>query len=171
MNISDVVEWVGIADSTIRKYLKDFGDIEGAFSQSSTPGIGRHRRFTNTDVAVLSWISKQYGEHRLNTEDIRTALIERLQNEEPFAEPPHPDNETALTVIPREQHEQILAANQRALELALAERDALERMLDSERNYHKQERSEWQIEIARLNREIGRLAQMVRQTGGDPEVE
>jgi predicted transcriptional regulator len=47
MNISEVAEWVGVADSTIRKYLKDFGDIEGAFSQSAKPGIGKHRRFTN----------------------------------------------------------------------------------------------------------------------------
>jgi hypothetical protein len=77
----------------------------------------------------------------------------------------------ALAVIPREQHEEILAANQRALEIALAERDAIERMLENERGFHKQERTEWQQEIAQLNREVGRLAQLVRQLGGEPEID
>jgi DNA-binding transcriptional MerR regulator len=171
MNIGDVAEWVGLADSTIRKYIRDFGDVEDAFSQSATPIAGRHRRFTNKDVAVIWWISKQYKEHRMSTEDIRATLIEMVSDGEPFEEPPRPDDELALALIPREQHEEILAANQRALELALAERDALTRMLENERGFHKQERTEWQAEIARLNREVGRLAQMVRQLGEDPEID
>ena len=171
MNIGDVAEWVGLADSTVRKYIRDFGEIEGAFSQSATPKAGKHRRFTNNDVAVIWWISKQYKEHRMPTEDIRATLVEMLGNDELFEEPPRPDDELALTLIPREQHEEILAANQRALELALAEKDALERMLENERSFHKDERSEWQTEIARLNREVGRLAQMVRQLGDDPQVD
>ena len=171
MNIGEVAEWVGLADSTIRKYVRDFGDIEGAFSQSATPETGKHRRFTNKDAAVVWWISQQYQEHRMSTDDIRATLTEKLKGEELFVEPPRPEDEMALMVIPREQHEAILAANQRALEIALAERDALERMLESERKFHKQERAEWQTEIAKLNREVGRLAQIVRQSGGNPQID
>ena len=90
MNISEVAEWVGIADSTIRKYLKDFGDIEAAFSQSAMPEASKHRRFTNRDVALIAWIARQYQEHRLTTEAIHDALIRRIQSGEPFEEPPHP---------------------------------------------------------------------------------
>jgi DNA-binding transcriptional MerR regulator len=171
MNIGDVAEWVGLADSTIRKYIRDFGDVDGAFSQSATPSAGRHRRFTNHDVAVLAWISKQYQEHRMPTDDIRAALVEMLDSGEVFEEPPRPEDEQALALIPREQHEEILAANQRALELALAEKEALERIMENERNAHRQERADWQTEIARLNREVGRLAQIVRQLGEDPQID
>ena len=160
MNVSDVSEWVGLATSTIRKYLKDFGDIEGAFSQSATPDTGRHRRFTDEDVAVIWWIAKQYRDNRLSTDDVRAALAEKIAREEPFEEPPLPEDESSLALIPRDLHEEILAANQRALELAIAEREALERMY---------ERS--QTEVARLNREIGRLAEKVRQLGGDPQID
>jgi DNA-binding transcriptional MerR regulator len=141
MNIGDVAAWVGFADSTIRKYIRDFGDIEGAFSQSATPKAGRHRRFTNRDVAVIWWISKQYNEYRMATGDIRAALVELLDSGEPLEEPPQPEEDQALALIPREQHEEILAANQRALELALAERDAVERMMENEREFHKRERA------------------------------
>ncbi|HLA45638.1 MAG TPA: hypothetical protein VJZ27_19470 [Aggregatilineales bacterium] len=171
MNISDAANWVGIADSTIRKYLKDFGDIDAAFSESAIPDASKHRRFTNRDVAVIAWIARQYHEHRLTTEAIHEALIRRIESGEPFDEPPHPVEEDQLALIPREQHEEILAANRRALELALAERDAIRNMLDSERADHKEERGEWQGEVARLNREIGRLAQMVRNLGSDPELD
>ena len=171
MNIGDVAEWVDLADSTIRKYIRDFGDIEGAFSQSATPKAGRHRRFTNRDVAVIWWISKQYKEHRMPTDDIRATLAELLDSGDPFEEPPRPEEEQALALIPREQHEEILAANHRALELALAEKEALERMMENERDFHKRERGEWQTEIARLNREVGRLAQMVRQLGENPQID
>jgi DNA-binding transcriptional MerR regulator len=160
MNVSDVSEWVGLATSTIRKYLKDFGDIEGAFSESATPETGKHRHFTDADVAVIWWISKQYQENRLSTDDIRIALAERTADGEPFEEPPRPENEQSLALVPREQYDAILAANQRALEIALAEREALERMF---------ERS--QAEVARLNREIGRLAEIIRHLGGDPQLD
>jgi DNA-binding transcriptional MerR regulator len=171
MNIGEVSEWVGLANSTIRKYLNDFGEIEGVFSDSATPRAGRHRRFTNRDVAVIAWISKQYSDNRLSTDAIAEALKERVEDGEPFEEPPRPEDETALAMIPREQHEAILAANQQALDLALAERDAIERLLDKVRERHQEERGEWQKEIARLNREIGRLEQQVRGledgAGGD----
>jgi DNA-binding transcriptional MerR regulator len=160
MNVSDVSEWVGLATSTIRKYLKDFGDVEGAFSESATPDTGKHRHFTDADVAVIWWISKQYQENRLSTDDIRLALAERVADGEPFEEPPRPEDEQSLALVPREQYEAILAANQRALEIALAEREALERMF---------ERS--QAEVARLNREIGRLAEIIRHLGGDPQLD
>ena len=160
MNVSDVSEWVGLATSTIRKYLKDFGDIEGAFSEAATPDTGKHRHFTDTDAAVIWWISRQYQDNRLSTDDIRVALAERVESGEPFEEPPRPEDEQSLALIPREQHEAVLAANQRALEIALAEREALERMF---------ERS--QAEVGRLNREIGRLAEMIRHLGGDPQVD
>lgn len=160
MNVSDVAAWVDLATSTIRKYLKDFGDIEGAFSASATPKTGRHRRFTDEDVAVIWWISRQYRDNRMTTEDVRVALEERVARGESFEEPPPPVDEASLALIPREQHEEILAANQRALEIALAERNALEQMY---------ERS--QAEVARLNREIGRLAEKVRQMGGEPEID
>jgi hypothetical protein len=107
----------------------------------------------------------------MSTEDIRAALVEMLDNDETFEEPPRPEDEQALVLIPREQHEEILAANLRTLELALAEKEALERMMENEREFHKRERSEWQAEIAKLNREVGKLAQMVRQLGGDPLVD
>jgi DNA-binding transcriptional MerR regulator len=160
MNVSDVADWVDLATSTIRKYLKDFGDVEGAFSASATPQSGKHRRFTDEDVAVIWWISKQYRDNRMTTDDVRAALVEKVANGEPFEEPPPPEDETSLALIPREQHEEILAANQRALEIALAERNALEQMY---------ERS--QGEVAKLNREIGRLAEKIRQLGGDPEID
>lgn len=159
MNVSEVSEWIGVATSTIRKYLKDFGDIDGAFSESATPETGKHRHFTNDDVAVIWWISKQYRENRLLTEDVRLALAEKIASQEPFEEPP-PVEDVHSALVPRELHDEILAANQRALELAIAERDALERMY---------ERS--QGEVARLNREIGRLAERVRQLGGDPQID
>lgn len=160
MNVSDVSSWVGLATSTIRKYVKDFGDIEGAFSQSATPDTGKHRHFTDSDVAVIWWIAKQYRDNRLSTDDIRLALAERLARGEPFEEPPRPEDERSLALIPREQHEAILAANQRALQIALAEREALERMFEKS-----------QAEVARLNREIGRLAEMIRHLGGDPHID
>lgn len=160
MNVSDVSEWVGLATSTIRKYLKDFGDIEGAFSESATPNSGKHRHFTDGDAAVIWWISKQYQDNRMSTEAIRAALAEHITNSTLFEEPPRPEDEQSLALIPIEQHEAILAANQRALEIALADRDRLEQMY---------ERS--QTDVARLNREIGRLAQIVRQLGGDPQVD
>jgi DNA-binding transcriptional MerR regulator len=171
MNIGEVAEWVDLSDSTIRKYIRDFGDVEGAFSLSATPDAGKHRRFTNRDVAVIWWISKQYQEHRMATDDIRAALVEMVDKDEVFEEPPRPEDEKALALIPRDQHEEILAANHRALELALAEKEALERMMENEREFHKRERSEWQAEIARLNREVGRLAQIVRQLGEDPQID
>jgi DNA-binding transcriptional MerR regulator len=167
MKIGEVSEWVGLGESTIRKYLNDFGDIEGAFSDSATPKAGRHRRFTDRDVAVIAWISKQYSENKLSTEAIAEALGQRLEQEEPFEEPSRPEDEKSLAPIPREQHEAILAANQQALELALAERDAIERLLDKERGWHQKERTEWQKEIARLNRVIGRLEQRIVNMGGD----
>lgn len=160
MNVSDVADWVGLATSTIRKYLKDFGDVQGAFSASATPNSGRHRRFTDEDVAVIWWISKQYHDNRMTTEDVLAALKEKVASKEPFEEPPRPEDETSQALIPREQHEEILAANQRALEIALAEHRAMEAMY---------ERS--QGEIAKLNREIGRLAEKVRQLGGDPGID
>jgi DNA-binding transcriptional MerR regulator len=160
MNVSDVSEWVGLATSTIRKYLKDFGDMGGAFSESATPDTGKHRHFTDADAAVIWWISKQYQDNRLSTDDIRVALAERVESGEPFEEPPRPEDEQSLALIPREQHEAILAANQRALEIALAEREALGRMF---------ERS--QTEVGRLNREIGRLAEIIRHLGGDPQLD
>ena len=160
MNVSDVADWVGLATSTIRKYLNDFGDVEKAFSASATPNSGRHRRFTDEDVAVSWWISRQYRDNRLTTNDVRAALTEKVASQEPFEEPPRPEDENSQALIPREQHEEILAANQRALEIAMAERRAMEQMY---------ERS--QGEIAKLNREIGRLAERVRQLGGDPEVD
>ena len=159
MNVSNVSEWIGLATSTIRKYLKDFGDIEGAFSLSATPDAGKHRHFTDQDAAVIWWISKQY-DNRMSTEAIRAALAEHLVDDAPFEEPPRPENEQSLALIPVEQHEAILAANQRALELALAERDRLGHMYEHS-----------QAQIAKLNREIGRLAQIVRQLGGDPEID
>ena len=167
MNIGDVTDWVGMARTTIRKYLTDFGDIEGAFSQSAMPEAGRHRRFTNRDVAVVWWISLQYKEHRMSTEDIRATLVEMIEDDEPFEEPPRPDEDQNLALIPREQYEEVLAANKQALDLALAERDAISGMLDRERDFHKQERSEWQVEIAKLNLRIGRLIEKVIQLGGD----
>ena len=117
----------------------------------------------------------QYSQYNLVTEDVRAALIERLESGKTFEEPSRPDRQVALTAIPREQHEEILAANERALELAIAERDSLERMLQSERDAFKQERvemrTEWQTEIAKLNRRIGRLEQKVLELGGDPDLE
>lgn len=170
MNIGDVSQWVGLARTTIRKYLNDFGDIEGAFSQSAMPAAGRHRRFTDRDVAVIAWISKLYSEHRLSTEDVRAALVERLAAGEAFDEPPRPEEEQLLALVPREQYDEVLAANKRALELAIAERDAISSMLDREREFHRQERTEWQTEIARLNQKIGRLMEKVLQLGGNPDV-
>jgi DNA-binding transcriptional MerR regulator len=164
MNTGEVSEWVGVSRSTIRKYLGDFGGIEGAFSQSALPKAGRHRRFTDRDVAVIAWIAHQYQEYHLNTDEIRITLTERLDGGEEFETPPHPEDETSLAVIPREQHEEILAAHQRALERAVAERDALMTVLDRERRDHTKE-------ISHLNREIGRLAQLVRQLGEDPEID
>lgn len=160
MNVSDVADWVGLATSTIRKYLKDFGDIEGAFSASATPETGRHRRFTDEDVAVIWWISRQYHDNRLTTDDVRAVLTQKVAKQEPFEEPPRPEDDISQALIPRAQHEEILAANQRALEIALAERRAMEQMY---------ERS--QGEIAKLNREIGRLVERVRQLGGDPDLD
>lgn len=160
MNVSDVSEWVGLATSTIRKYLNDFGDVKGAFSHSATPEAGKHRHFTDDDVAVIWWISKQYRFNRLTTDEVRIALEDHIARGEPFEEPPRPEDENERALIPRDQHEEILAANQRALEIALAEREAMERMY---------ERS--QTEVARLNREIGRLAEIIRQLGGDPDID
>ena len=160
MNVSDVSDWIGLATSTVRKYLNDFGDIDSAFSQSATPEAGKHRRFTDDDVAVIWWISKQYKDNRMTTEDIRAALESHIADGDSFEEPPRPEDENSKALIPREQHEEILAANQRALEIALAEREALARMF---------ERS--QGEIAKLNREIGRLAEKIRQLGGDPDID
>ncbi len=54
----------------------------------------------------------------------------------------------------------MIATNQKALERAIAERDALIGVLNSERQAS-----------AELNREIGRLAQLVRQLGGEPEID
>jgi DNA-binding transcriptional MerR regulator len=175
MNIGEVCKWVDLSRSTVRKYLNDFGDIDGLFSQSALPATGKHRRFTNKDVAVISWISRQYSQYNLITEDVRAALIEYVESGQPFEEPPRPDSQRALTAIPREQHEAIIAANERALELARAERDALERMLQGEREAFKQERSEmrtaWQTEISQLNRRIGRLEEKILQLGGDPNID
>ena len=164
MNTGEVSEWVGVSRSTIRKYLSDFGDIDSAFSQSALPKAGRHRHLTDRDVAVISWIAQQFQEYHLNTDEIRVTLAERIASGEEFETPPHPEDESALAVIPRELHEEILAANQRALERAVAERDALMSVLDRERRDHTKE-------ISQLNREIGRLAQLVRQLGGDPEID
>jgi DNA-binding transcriptional MerR regulator len=159
MNVSEVADWVGIAPSTIRKYLRDFGDVQGAFSRSATPDMGKHRRFTNRDVAVIAWISDQYNGNRLSTDAMRSALSDRLERNLPFEEPPRPEPDNALAVIPREQHEAVLKASERALQLALAERDAVRQMWESERK-----------EVARLNREIGRLAEMIRGLGGEPGI-
>jgi DNA-binding transcriptional MerR regulator len=167
MNIGDVTDWVGLARTTIRKYLTDFGDIEGAFSQSAVPEAGKHRRFTNRDVAVIWWISLQYKEHRMATEDIRATLMEMVEDDEAFEEPPRSDEELSLALVPREQYEEVLAAHKQALDLAVAERDAISGMLDREREFHKQERAEWQAEIAKLNLRIGRLMEKVIQLGGD----
>ena len=164
MNTGEVSEWVGVSRSTVRKYLSDFGDIEGAFSQSALPKSGRHRRFTDRDVAIIAWIAHQYQEYHLNTDEIRATLRKQLESDEEFEIPPHPEDETSLAVIPREQHEEILAANQRALDRAVAERDALMSVLDRERR-------DYTKDISQLNREIGRLAQLVRQLGGDPEID
>ena len=169
MNISEVAEWIGIADSTIRKYLREFGDISGAFSGAALPGANKHRRFTDEDVAVLAWIAKQY-ENRLSPEGIRAALREHVETGTSFELPGQRPDDKAIErdMIPRTQHEEILQANQRALDLALAERDSIRQMLDGERVSHRTERGEWQSEIAKLNREIGRLAQLVRELGKDP---
>lgn len=164
MNTGEVSEWVGVSRSTVRKYLNDFGNIEGGFSQSALPKAGRHRRFTDHDVAVIAWIAQQYQQYHLNTDEIRGALAERVESGEEFETPTHPEDETSLAVIPREQHEEILAANQRALDRAVAERDTLMAALDRQRGDHTKE-------ISHLNREIGRLAQMVRQLGADPEID
>jgi DNA-binding transcriptional MerR regulator len=164
MNTGEVSEWVGVSRSTIRKYLSDFEDIEGAFSQSALPGHGRHRRFTDRDVGIIVWLAKQYQEHHLNTDEIRVTLLERIESSKEFDVPPRPEDESSRALIPREQHEEILSAHQKALERAVAERDALMEVLDRERfSYTK--------EIAQLNRDIGRLAQLVRQLGGDPQID
>jgi len=170
MNIGDVTEWVGLARTTIRKYLDDFGDIEGAFSESAMPEAGKHRRFTDRDVSVIWWISQQYQKYRMGTDDIRTALAKRIESGELFEEPSRPEDEQSLSLVPREQYEEVLSAHQKALDLAVAERDAISAMLDKERQLHKQERSEWQGEIARLNQKIGRLMEKVLQLGGNPDV-
>lgn len=172
MNISEIAEWIGIADSTIRKYLREFGGVEGAFSNSALPGTNRHRRFTNQDAAVLIWIAQQY-EDKISTEAIRAALAERVAEGNGFEEPNRSNKplEGAKELISREQHEEVLLANQRALEIAIAEREAIKVMLEAERQNHRQERGDWQSEIAKLNREIGRLAQMVKSFGGDPELD
>ena len=164
MNTGEVSEWVGISRSTIRKYLNDFGHIEGAFSQSAVPKAGRHRRFTDRDVAIIAWVAQQYQEYHLNTDEIQLALTERVASDEEFETPAHPEDETSLAVIPRAQHEEILAANQRALDRAVAEREALMVALEGQRRDHTRE-------ISQLNREIGRLAQLVRQLGGEPEID
>ena len=160
MNIGEVSEWVDISSSSVRKYLRYFGDIDGCFSQSALPEQGKHRLFTDKDVGVIYWISIQYRTHFLKTPDVRAALIERLKSDEPFELPPRP--EEALEMIPRDQHEEVVAANQRALEIALAERDTLRDMLREVNQTHTDE-------IARLNRRIGRLEQLVEQLGGEPK--
>jgi hypothetical protein len=58
MNIGEVSEWVGISRSTVRKYLADFADIEGGFSQSALPGSGKHRRFTDGYMVLTSTIQR-----------------------------------------------------------------------------------------------------------------
>ena len=175
MNIGEVCKWVDLSRSTVRKYLNDFGDIEGLFSQSALPAVGKHRRFTNNDVAIINWISRQYSQYNLVTDDVRAALVEHVESGKPFEEPSRPNRQLALTTIPREQHEEVLAANERALELAVAERNALERMLQGERDAFKQERAEmraeWQTEISQLNRRIGRLEEKLLQLGGDPDLD
>jgi DNA-binding transcriptional MerR regulator len=164
MNIGEVSEWVGVSRSTVRKYLTDFSDIEGGFSQSALPGPGKHRRFTDRDVAILSWISQQYNEYHLSYEEIQTALATRINNGEEFVTPERPDEAETLALIPREQYEEVLAAHKRELERAIAERDAAMSILDREREATMRE-------IAKLNHKIGRLTEKVLQLGGDPDVD
>ena len=164
MNIGEVSDWIGLSRSTVRKYLGDFGDIEAAFSLSATPGPSKHRRFTDQDVAVIAWISQQYSEYHQTTDEIRTALIKRIEDGEEFEPPPHPDQVAASALVPREQYDEVLSAHKRALEIAVAERDALTTMLDRERERNLQE-------IAKLNQKIGRLIEKVIQLGGNPDVD
>ena len=171
MNVSEASEWVGVSGTTIRKYLKDFEDIKGGFSQSALPERGKHRRLTDRDVAIVAWIANQFQNHRLAVDEVHSALTERIASGEEFELPPRPDDEAALAVIPREQHEAILEANQKALERAVAERDALIEILDKERDALLSVLDRERDHVAKLNREIGRLAQLVRQLGGDPGVD
>lgn len=164
MNIGEVSEWVGISRSTVRKYLADFADIEGSFSQSALPGSGKHRRFTDRDAAILFWISQQYNEYHLSHEEIRTTMATKIDSDEEFESPPHPEEEESLTLIPREQYEEVLAAHKRELERAIAERDTIMLVLERERGATMKE-------IARLNHKIGRLTEKVLQLGGDPDVD
>jgi DNA-binding transcriptional MerR regulator len=175
MNIGEVADWVDISPSSVRKYLRDFGDIEGCFSQSALPDQGKHRLFTDRDVAVIAWIAMQFRKYNFKTPDVRTNLIQRLETDEEFELPPRPEEEEALSLIPIEYHEEVLAAKQQALERALAERNTLMEIVEKNRQAHTGEiiqlTQNHAQEIARLNREIGRLAQLVKQMGGDPETD
>lgn len=164
MNIGEVSDWLGLSRSTVRKYLSDFGNVENAFSLSALPGPSKHRRFTDQDVAVLAWISQQYSEYHQTTDEVRAALIRRIMDGEDFEPPPHPDQAATLALVPREQYDEVLSAHKRALEIAVAERDALMTILDKEREKNLQE-------VARLNQKIGRLIEKVMQLGGNPNVD
>lgn len=165
MNVSEVADWVGMSDSTIRKYVNEFGDIEGSFSEQATPDKGQHRRFTTRDVGVVYWISRQYSDKRMTTDEVQAALKARLKDDTPFELPPRPDDGPQMALIPREQHEAILREKQEALDFARNQLEAYKDMLDEAQaradrlqDQHKEEVGEMKMRIAFLKSEIRKLA-------------
>lgn len=164
MNIGEVADWVGVSRSTVRKYLADFTQVEGGFSQSALPGAGKHRRFTDRDVAILFWISQQYNQYHLSQAEVQTSLAAKIEAGEEFEAPPHPEEEDTRALVPREQYDEVVAATKRELDRVIVERDAFMLMLERERETSTDA-------IARLNQKIGRLTERVLQLGGDPDVD
>jgi hypothetical protein len=91
-------------------------------------------------------------------------MATKIDSDEEFETPPHPEEGESLALIPREQYEEVLAAHKRELERAIAERDTIMSVLERERGTTMKE-------IARLNHKIGRLTEKVLQLGGDPDVD
>lgn len=132
-----------ISRETVRQYAQEFATY---FSPGANPGGGRARLFTEDDVKVLALITDMKA-HGFRYEDIHLALHNGQRGEVP---------EQIRKVIPMEQtltsQQQIaaLATKVTDLEKQIASRDgAIEEL--------RQQLTDARSEIARLNREVGRL--------------
>lgn len=132
-----------ISRETVRQYAQEFAKY---LSNSANPGGGRARHFTENDIKVLALISDM----KLNGflyEDIHLALSNGQRGEIPEALQSVSAVEQSLTT---QQQIVALANKVTDLEKQIAGKDGV---IDELR----QQLLNAQTEIARLNREVGRL--------------
>ena len=143
--VKDIATRFNVSRETIRIWAKEFANY---LSPGANPSKGNQRNFSADDLPIFALISDLKGQGQ-TYEDIHAALSSGQRGAVPLSSPPAiGDGKISL------------ASLQRDIAVVSAERDEYQaRMLKAEgaANELREQVKSKDAEIARLNREIGRL--------------